>query len=129
MDRGLLVQQRYLGKAGLIALITVLNMTAPLSTDMYLPSFPTMIEEFAVSARVLNLTLVGFFLFFAVGMLLFGPFSDRYGRKPVLVAGLGLYLAASLACAAAAGHRAAHPVPRHPGAWAQAAWSPSPQPW
>lgn len=103
MDRGLLVQQRYLGKAGLIALITVLNMTAPLSTDMYLPSFPTMIEEFAVSARVLNLTLVGFFLFFAVGMLLFGPFSDRYGRKPVLVAGLGLYLAASLACAAAAG--------------------------
>lgn len=103
MDRGLLVQQRYLGKAGLIALITVLNMTAPLSTDMYLPSFPTMIEEFAVSARVLNLTLVGFFLFFAVGMLLFGPFSDRYGRKPVLVSGLGLYLAASLACAAAAG--------------------------
>ncbi len=101
MHRGLLVQQKYLGKTGLIALITVLNMTAPLSTDMYLPSFPTMMLEFGVPASVLNLTLVGFFLFFAVGMLLFGPFSDRYGRKPVLVAGLSLYVAASLACAAA----------------------------
>ena len=101
MHRGLLVQQKYLGKTGLIALITVLNMTAPLSTDMYLPSFPTMMDEFGVTAGVLNLTLVGFFFFFAVGMLVFGPFSDRYGRKPVLVAGLGLYLAASLACAGA----------------------------
>jgi len=101
MRSGLLTQQRYLGKIGLIALITVLNMTAPLSTDMYLPSFPTMMAEFGVTESVLNLTLVGFFLFFAVGMLLFGPFSDRYGRKPVLVAGLGLYLTASLLCAAA----------------------------
>jgi len=101
MRSGLLTQQRYLGKIGLIALITVLNMTALLSTDMYLPSFPTMMAEFGVTESVLNLTLVGFFLFFAVGMLLFGPFSDRYGRKPVLVAGLGLYLTASLLCAAA----------------------------
>ncbi|BAD40049.1 MFS transporter [Symbiobacterium thermophilum] len=101
MQQGLLAPQKRLGTAGLIALITVLNMTAPLSTDMYLPSFPTMMDEFGVTAGVLNLTLVGFFFFFAVGMLVFGPFSDRYGRKPVLVAGLGLYLAASLACAGA----------------------------
>jgi len=101
LQAGLLVEQRYLKQIGLIALITVLNMTAPLSTDMYLPSFTTMLGEFGVPERVLNLTLSGFFLFFAVGMLLFGPFSDRYGRKPVLVAGLGLYLTASLGCAAA----------------------------
>ncbi len=101
MQQGLLAPQKRLGTAGLIALITVLNMTAPLSTDMYLPSFPTMMDEFGVTAGVLNLTLVGFFFFFAVGMLVFGPFSDRYGRKPVLVAGLALYLAASLACAGA----------------------------
>lgn len=101
MKHGLLVEQKYLGKTGVVLLITVLNMTAPLSTDMYLPSFPTMIEYFDVAASLLNLTLVGFFFFFAVGMLLFGPFSDRFGRKPVLVAGLSVYIAACLLCASA----------------------------
>ncbi|MBP2019067.1 DHA1 family bicyclomycin/chloramphenicol resistance-like MFS transporter [Symbiobacterium terraclitae] len=101
MNDSLPVEQRYLRKAGLVMLITVLNMTAPLSTDMYLPSFPTMMAYFGVQASVLNLTLVGFFFFFAVGMLLFGPFSDRFGRKPVLVAGLGVYIAACLLCAGA----------------------------
>lgn len=99
MSEGLLGEQRYLKKAGLVALIAVLNMTAPLSTDMYLPSFPTMMEYFNVEASVLNLTLVGFFFFFAVGMLLFGPYSDRFGRKPVLIAGLSVYMAACLLCA------------------------------
>jgi len=98
---GLLVEQKRLGMPGLIALITVLNMTAPLSTDMYLPSFPTLIEHFDTSKTVLNYTLVGFFFFFAVGMLLFGPFSDRYGRKPVLIAGLATYVVSSLLCASA----------------------------
>lgn len=101
MGSGLLVEQKRLGMPGLVALITVLNMTAPLSTDMYLPSFPTLIEYFDTSKTMLNYTLVGFFFFFAVGMLLFGPFSDRYGRKPVLVAGLAVYAVSSLFCASA----------------------------
>lgn len=63
MDSILLVEQKHLKKAGLIALITVLNMTAPLSTDMYMPSFPTMAEYFGASASVLNLTLIGFSFF------------------------------------------------------------------
>jgi len=102
LSHGLLVEQKYLKKTGLVMLITILNMTAPLSTDMYLPSFPTMTEHFAASPALLNLTLVGFFLFFAVGMLLFGPFSDRFGRRPVLITGLSIYIAASFLCAAAA---------------------------
>ena len=128
MQQGLLAPQKRLGTAGLIALITVLNMTAPLSTDMYLPSFPTMMDEFGVTAGVLNLTLVGFFFFFAVGMLVFGPFSDRYGRKPVLVAGLGLYLAVSLAGLgpAPSGSSSCSGSSRP---WGRAAWSRCPRPW
>jgi DHA1 family bicyclomycin/chloramphenicol resistance-like MFS transporter len=45
-----------------------------------------------------NLTLSGFLLGFALGQMIFGPISDRFGRRPVLFAGLGLYLAASLVC-------------------------------
>ncbi len=99
MDQTLLVEQKYLEKTGLMILIAVLNMVAPLSTDMYMPSFPAMTEYFHTSAATLNLTLVGFFLFFAVGMLIFGPLSDKYGRKPVLIAGLSIYMAFSALCA------------------------------
>ena len=48
---------------------------------------------------MLNYTLVGFFLFFALGMLFMGPLSDKYGRKPVLLSGLGIYMISSIFCA------------------------------
>lgn len=89
-------------RTGLIALITLLNMTAPFSTDVYLPSLPTLSEHFGTTAGMVNLTLAGFFFFFAAGMLLFGPLSDKYGRKPVLLAGLLVYLACSAFCAMSA---------------------------
>jgi DHA1 family bicyclomycin/chloramphenicol resistance-like MFS transporter len=54
---------------------------------------------FNVSADLANLTLILFFVFFSAGMLLWGPLSDKYGRKPVLLIGLSIYFAASLACA------------------------------
>ncbi|RHW38743.1 Bcr/CflA family efflux MFS transporter [Lysinibacillus yapensis] len=82
-------------------LITILNMTAPLSTDMYLPAIPTMTEVFYTSAGVLNFTLVGFFFFFGIGMLFFGPLSDKYGRKKVLLTGLLIYSVSSGLCAIA----------------------------
>ncbi len=92
-------KQKYLGEKGLIALITFLSAFVPLSTDLYLPALPGMAKYFNVSADLANLTLILFFVFFSAGTLLWGPLSDKYGRKPILLIGLSLYSAASLACA------------------------------
>ncbi len=92
-------RQKYLGKKGLIILITLLSAFIPLSTDLYLPSLPGMALYFNASAYLVNLTLILFFVFFGLGTLLWGPFSDKYGRKPVLLIGLSTYSAASIACA------------------------------
>ena len=96
------IQQKYLRKAGLLALITVTGMAPPLSTDMYLPSLPKMADYFGAATVVVNMTMVAFFISMAVGMLVLGPLSDRYGRKKTLIASLLLYMLASVMCAVTA---------------------------
>ena len=93
------VKQKYLGEKGLLAFIGFLSAFIPLSTDLYLPSLPTMAEYFGVENTLINLTLVLFFIFFALGMLVWGPLSDKYGRKRILVVGMSIYTIASLLCA------------------------------
>lgn len=94
-------KQKYLGKAGLVLFITLMNMFIPLSTDLYLPALPSMSDVFHVSSSLTNLTLVAFFFFYAVGTLFWGPMSDKYGRKKILIVGSALYAAFSALCAAA----------------------------
>lgn len=91
--------QKHLGGRGLIALIALLSAFVPLSTDLYLPALPTMGDQFNAPAALINLTLTLFFIFYAVGTLFWGPLSDRYGRKPVLLVGLGIYVLGSILCA------------------------------
>ena len=92
-------RQKYLGAKGLIVLLALLSAFVPLSTDLYLPALPGMGKYFNVSPDLINLTLIGFFVFYALGTLLWGPLSDKYGRKPVLLVGLSLYVLASVLCA------------------------------
>lgn len=91
--------QRYLGDKGLIALIAFMSGLIPLSTDLYLPALPGMADYFDTSIKLINLTLIMFFFFFAVGTLFWGPLSDTYGRKLVLQIGLAIYIIASGMCA------------------------------
>lgn len=93
------VNQKYLGANGLIIFIALLSAFVPLSTDLYLPALPGMSAYFGTSAGRINLTLTAFFIFYALGTLVWGPLSDHFGRKPVLVVGMGLYVIASVSCA------------------------------
>lgn len=85
----------------LLLILGGLAAFGPFSIDMYLPAFPALRESFGVSAGTVQSTLVTFFLGLSIGQVLYGPLSDRLGRRTPLLAGIGLYLAASLAAMAA----------------------------
>ena len=97
----LLKPQIYLGLKGLILFIALMGMFIPLSIDLYLPAMPTMTKFFHTTEAMVNLTLIFFYIAFAAGIIVFGPLSDKYGRKPILILGLILYLIGSIACALA----------------------------
>jgi DHA1 family bicyclomycin/chloramphenicol resistance-like MFS transporter len=65
--------------------IAFLSAFVPLSTDLYLPALPGMAKFFGVTTDLANLTLILFFVFFAAGTLFWGPQSDKYGRRPILL--------------------------------------------
>lgn len=71
----------------------------PLSIDMYLPSLPALQAHFGVDTGATQLTLSAYFIGLAIGQLIYGPVSDRLGRKTPLLFGLALYSLVSLACA------------------------------
>lgn len=87
------------GEKSLIVFLAFLNAFVPLTTDLYLPALPKMADLFAASESSAKLTLSLFMLFFALSMLIWGPLSDRYGRKKILWFGLLVYVTASLWCA------------------------------
>jgi DHA1 family bicyclomycin/chloramphenicol resistance-like MFS transporter len=93
--------QPILGKRGLILLIAYLSAFTPFSTDIYLPALPGMSESFHAPVSLVNMTMIAFFFFFGLGTLFWGPMSDKYGRKPILLMGAGLYTSASVLCACA----------------------------
>jgi len=88
--------QKYLPSWVIILLIVILSTIPPFSTDMFLPALPEMVQSFGTTEAVLNITLYGFMFFQAVFMLLLGPISDKYGRKPILTVSIIIYIITSL---------------------------------
>lgn len=86
------------GSGALILVLALLTAMGPLSTDMYLPSLPAIGAAFATDAGQVQLTLSVFLVGFALGQIVYGPVADQYGRKPVLLGGLILFVAASFGC-------------------------------
>ncbi|GAP58455.1 uncharacterized MFS-type transporter YdgK [Arthrobacter sp. Hiyo1] len=87
--------------AALVATVIFLTAVAPLATDMYVPAFPRVSEEFGTSASSVQLTLTTFFAGMGLGQLVGGPFSDQRGRRLPLVAGTILMTIATVGCALA----------------------------
>lgn len=85
----------------LAAMLAGLAMIGPFTIDTYLPSFPAMGRDLAATPAQLQQTLSVYFLTFAVMTLFHGTLSDSFGRRPVILASLLVYIAASLGCAAA----------------------------
>ncbi len=85
----------------LTLLLAGLTALGPLSTDMYLPSLPWIADDFGTTDAGAQLTLSVFLIGFALGQIVYGPLSDRYGRKPVMLTGLVIFGVASALCAVA----------------------------
>lgn len=85
----------------LIVLLSFVFGIAAFATDMYLPAFPAIRATFDVEPRSVQLSMSVFLYGNAAGQLVFGPLSDRYGRKPVMLGGLVAYACASFGCALA----------------------------
>ena len=89
--------------AAILVLLSGLSALDVLATGLYLPGLPDMARDLGGGAVAGAATMVAFLAAFALGQLICGPLSDRCGRRPVLIAGLVAYAAASLVCAAAGG--------------------------
>ena len=85
----------------LLPVLAMLSAFAPLSIDMYLPSFPLLTQAFHTDASRVQLTLSAFLLGFGFSPLVYGPLADRFGRRPVLLGAAVLYIVASALCAVA----------------------------
>ena len=80
------------------ALLTGLSGLPPLSIDMFLPSMPAMVEEFQTHPTSIQPAITLFLMALGAAQPVFGPLSDRFGRRPILLIGLACYALAGLGC-------------------------------
>jgi len=80
----------------LLPILMMMVVLSPLAIDIYLPSMPEMALEFSVSDTKVQSTLVLFILAMGIGQILIGPLADRFGRRPIALMGICLYIGSSL---------------------------------
>jgi DHA1 family bicyclomycin/chloramphenicol resistance-like MFS transporter len=83
---------------GFIMLLGALTAFGPISIDMYLPALPALTRSLHATGAAGQWTVAAFFIGISVGQLFYGPLSDRYGRRPPVLFGIALYIAATLGC-------------------------------
>ncbi|EAP94417.1 multidrug effflux MFS transporter [Vibrio splendidus] len=79
--------------------LVIISAFPPLTIDLYLPALPQMVEVFNTDRSMVNLTLSSYFVTYAIGLMFWGPLSEKFGRKPILLIGLAGYMVASILCA------------------------------
>ena len=84
---------------GMTVLLAFMTAMGPISTDLYVPALPQLATEFGVTPARVQWTLSSYLMGFAVGQLAYGPLSDKYGRKPLLMLGFAAYLIGTIASA------------------------------
>ncbi len=85
----------------IVLILALLLGLQPVTTDLYLPALPVITQGFGAGMGQAQLTLTALLLAFGLSQLIWGPLSDRFGRKPILLWGMAAYTLASVACALA----------------------------
>jgi DHA1 family bicyclomycin/chloramphenicol resistance-like MFS transporter len=83
----------------IVLMLALLLGLQPVTTDLYLPALPAITEGFGANMGQAQLTLTALLLAFGLSQLVWGPMSDRFGRRPILIWGMAAYVLASIACA------------------------------
>ncbi|MBM4412970.1 MAG: multidrug effflux MFS transporter, partial [Chloroflexi bacterium] len=73
----------------------------PMSIDLYLPALPTIANDLQVAAGSVQFTVAVFMIGVALGQVVYGPITDKFGRKTPLLVGFGLYIIGAVICASA----------------------------
>ena len=85
-------------KVFLLILLGMLSAFGPFVTDMYLPSLPAMADYFSTHSSMVQLGLTTSMIGLALGQIFFGPLSDKYGRRPLLLVSMILFIVSTVFC-------------------------------
>ena len=82
--------------AVVVLILSALLGLQPITTDLYLPALPALAQDLGAGMPQVQLTLTALLLAFGVSQLVWGPLSDRFGRRPILLLGLAAYIVAAI---------------------------------